>query len=137
VDNWKNITNSQNSFRKKSFVGTFCFSNCHIIGLDTEGLVFLVSGSDTGSLVLIVFGGILLSLWVPKALLVSRFSQPAAFLETQGLPNVSQFIFCYSYKSYFSKDARFLRGVVNCTELRCVIILISFRVTHPNCSVYN
>jgi hypothetical protein len=44
VDNWKNITNSQNSVRKKSFEGTFTFSNCHIIG------------SDTGSLVLIVFG---------------------------------------------------------------------------------
>jgi hypothetical protein len=25
VDNWKNITNSQNSVRKKSFGGTFCF----------------------------------------------------------------------------------------------------------------
>jgi hypothetical protein len=34
VDNWKNITNSQNSVRKKSFAGTFSFSNCHIIGLD-------------------------------------------------------------------------------------------------------
>jgi hypothetical protein len=44
VDNWKNITNSQNRVRKKSFGGTFCFSNCHIIGLDTGGLVFLVSG---------------------------------------------------------------------------------------------
>jgi hypothetical protein len=31
VDNWKNITKSQNSVRKKSFGGTFCFSNCHII----------------------------------------------------------------------------------------------------------
>jgi hypothetical protein len=40
---WKNITNSQNSVRKKSFGGTFTFSNCHIIGLDTVGLVFLVS----------------------------------------------------------------------------------------------
>jgi hypothetical protein len=28
----------------KSFGGTFCFSNCHIIRLDTGGLVFLVSG---------------------------------------------------------------------------------------------
>jgi hypothetical protein len=27
VDNWKNITNSQNSVRKKSFGGTFTFSN--------------------------------------------------------------------------------------------------------------
>jgi hypothetical protein len=27
VDNWKNITNSQNSVRKKSFKGTFSFSN--------------------------------------------------------------------------------------------------------------
>jgi hypothetical protein len=30
---------------EKSFGGTFCFSNCHIIGLDTVGLVFLVSGT--------------------------------------------------------------------------------------------
>jgi hypothetical protein len=43
VDNWKKITNSRNRVRKKSFGGTFCFSNCHIIGLDTGGLVFLVS----------------------------------------------------------------------------------------------
>jgi hypothetical protein len=34
--------NSQNSVRKKSFGGKFTFSNCHIIGLDTVGLVFLV-----------------------------------------------------------------------------------------------
>jgi hypothetical protein len=32
VDTWKNITNSQNSVRKKSIGGTFSFSNCHIIG---------------------------------------------------------------------------------------------------------
>jgi hypothetical protein len=44
VDNWKNITNSHNRVRKKSFGGTFGFSNCHIIRLDTGGLVFLVSG---------------------------------------------------------------------------------------------
>jgi hypothetical protein len=44
VDNWKNITNSHNSVRKKSFGGTFSFSNCQIIRLDTGGLVFLVSG---------------------------------------------------------------------------------------------
>jgi hypothetical protein len=25
VDNWNNITNSQNRVRKKSFGGTFCF----------------------------------------------------------------------------------------------------------------
>jgi hypothetical protein len=43
VDNWNNITNSQNRVRKKSFGETFCFSNCHIIRLDTGGLVFLVS----------------------------------------------------------------------------------------------
>jgi hypothetical protein len=42
VDNWKNITNSQNSVRKKSFRGTFCFSNCHIIGLDGGNLVLIV-----------------------------------------------------------------------------------------------
>jgi hypothetical protein len=46
VDNWKKLTNSRNRVRKKSFGGTFCFSNCHIIGLDTGGLVFLVSGED-------------------------------------------------------------------------------------------
>jgi lipocalin len=43
VDNWKKVTNSRNRVRKKSFGGTFCFSNCHIIALDTGGLVFLVS----------------------------------------------------------------------------------------------
>jgi hypothetical protein len=36
--------NSHNSVRKKSFGGTFGFSNCHIIRLDTGGLVFLVAG---------------------------------------------------------------------------------------------
>jgi hypothetical protein len=46
VDNWNNITNSQNRVRKKSFGGTFCFLNCHIIRLDTGGLVFLVSGAN-------------------------------------------------------------------------------------------
>jgi hypothetical protein len=48
VDNWKNITNSKNSVRKKSFGGTFTFSNCHIIGSDTGSLVFIVfdSGLD-------------------------------------------------------------------------------------------
>jgi hypothetical protein len=44
VDNWKKLSNSRNRVTKKSFGGTFCFSNCHIIGLDTGGLVFLVSG---------------------------------------------------------------------------------------------
>jgi hypothetical protein len=44
VDNSKNITNSQNSVRKKSFGGTFSFSNCHIIGLDTGSLVLIVFG---------------------------------------------------------------------------------------------
>jgi hypothetical protein len=38
VDNWKKLTNSRNRVRKKSF------STFHIIGLDTGGLVFLVSG---------------------------------------------------------------------------------------------
>jgi hypothetical protein len=42
VNNWKKLTNSRNRVRKKSFGGTFCFSNCHIIRLDTGGLVFLV-----------------------------------------------------------------------------------------------
>jgi hypothetical protein len=31
VDNWKKVTNSRIEVRKKSFGGTFCFSNCHII----------------------------------------------------------------------------------------------------------
>jgi hypothetical protein len=44
VDNWKKLTKSRNRVRKKCFGGTFCFSNCHIIGLDTGGLVFLVYG---------------------------------------------------------------------------------------------
>jgi hypothetical protein len=44
ADNWKKLTNSPNRVRKKSFGGTFCFSNCYIIGLDTGGLVFIVSG---------------------------------------------------------------------------------------------
>jgi hypothetical protein len=39
VNNWKN---SQNSVRKKSFGGTFSFSNCHIIGLDNGSLVLIV-----------------------------------------------------------------------------------------------
>jgi hypothetical protein len=45
VDNWKKITNSQNSVMKKSFGGTFSFSNCHIIGLDTGSLVLIVFGN--------------------------------------------------------------------------------------------
>jgi hypothetical protein len=44
MDNWKNITNSQNSARKKSFGGTVSFSNCHIIGLDDGSLVLIVFG---------------------------------------------------------------------------------------------
>jgi hypothetical protein len=44
VDNWKKLTNSRNRpGQEKSFGGTFCFSNCHIIRLDTGGLV---SGSS-------------------------------------------------------------------------------------------
>jgi hypothetical protein len=39
-----NIANSQNSVRKKSFGGTFYFSNCYIIGLDTGSLVLIVYG---------------------------------------------------------------------------------------------
>jgi hypothetical protein len=40
VDNWKNITNYQTRKKaKKSFGGTFSFSNCHITGLDTGSLV--------------------------------------------------------------------------------------------------
>jgi hypothetical protein len=48
VNNWKKLTNSRNRVRKKSFGGTFCFSNSHIIRLDTGGLVFLVSGHGCG-----------------------------------------------------------------------------------------
>jgi hypothetical protein len=33
---------SQNIVREKSFGGTFTFSNCHIIGLDTGSLVLIV-----------------------------------------------------------------------------------------------
>jgi hypothetical protein len=55
VDNCNNITNSQNRVRKKSFGGTFCFSNCHIIRLDTGGLVFLVSGINIEINIEIVF----------------------------------------------------------------------------------
>jgi hypothetical protein len=51
-DNWKNIANSQNSVRKKSFGGTFSFSNCHI----------RIIGLDIGSLVLIVFANLWLFL---------------------------------------------------------------------------
>jgi hypothetical protein len=40
----KKLTNSRNRVRKKSFGGTFCFSNSQIIRLDTGGFVFLVSG---------------------------------------------------------------------------------------------
>jgi hypothetical protein len=40
----KTLTNSQNSVRKKSFGGTFSFSNCHIIGLDNGSLVLIVFG---------------------------------------------------------------------------------------------
>jgi hypothetical protein len=42
VENWKNITNSQNSVRKLFFGGTFSFSNCHIKGLDNGSLVLIV-----------------------------------------------------------------------------------------------
>jgi hypothetical protein len=46
VDNWKNLTN-QNSVRKKrSFGGTFSFSNCHIKGLDNDSLVLIVFGTQ-------------------------------------------------------------------------------------------
>jgi hypothetical protein len=37
------VKNSQNSVRKKSFGGTFCFSNCHIIGLDVGSLSVVLS----------------------------------------------------------------------------------------------
>jgi hypothetical protein len=46
VCNWNNKTKSQNIVRKKSFGGTFTFSNCHIMGLHTGGLVFIVYGLD-------------------------------------------------------------------------------------------
>jgi hypothetical protein len=49
VNNWKKLTNSRNRVRKKSFGGTFCFSNYLIIRLVTGGLVFLVSGRGLGT----------------------------------------------------------------------------------------
>jgi hypothetical protein len=54
VDNWKNITNSQNSVIKKSFGGTFSSSNCHIciIELDNGSLVLIVFGIDSKLLAL-------------------------------------------------------------------------------------
>jgi hypothetical protein len=45
MDNWKNITNFQNSVWKKVLEEHSVFTNCHIIGLDTVGLVFVVSGN--------------------------------------------------------------------------------------------
>jgi hypothetical protein len=36
------FTHSQNQGQEKSFGGTFTFSNCHIIGLDTGSLVLIV-----------------------------------------------------------------------------------------------
>jgi hypothetical protein len=54
VDNWKNITNSQNSVRKRRFGGTFSFSTCHIKWLDNGSLVLnvfeyiLMSNNKTG-----------------------------------------------------------------------------------------
>jgi hypothetical protein len=46
VDNWKKLTNSRNKVRKKRFGGTFCFSNCHIIGLDRAWpMITIVYGS--------------------------------------------------------------------------------------------
>jgi hypothetical protein len=51
VDNWNNITNSQNRVRKKKIGGTLCFSNCHIIRLDKGGLVFLVSDHRNGPMI--------------------------------------------------------------------------------------
>jgi hypothetical protein len=38
----ENITNSQNNVGKKSFGGTFTFSNGHIIGLDNGSLMLIV-----------------------------------------------------------------------------------------------
>jgi hypothetical protein len=46
VDNWKKITDSQNSVRKKSFGGTFSCSNCHLIGLYNGSLVLIVFGTN-------------------------------------------------------------------------------------------
>jgi hypothetical protein len=51
VDNWKKLTNSQNSVKKKSFGGTFSSSNCHIIGLDNGSLVLIVFGRNCSILI--------------------------------------------------------------------------------------
>jgi hypothetical protein len=48
VDNWKKVTNSRNRVRKKSFGGTFCFSNCHIIAKIPEVSGFNQEDSKTG-----------------------------------------------------------------------------------------
>jgi hypothetical protein len=43
VDNWKNITNSLYSVRRKKVLEEHSlFLNCHIIGLDTGSLVLIV-----------------------------------------------------------------------------------------------
>jgi hypothetical protein len=77
VDNWNNITNSQNRVRKKSFGGTFCFSNCHIIRLDTGGLVFLVSEP-----------AVVLPAVVVPAIVVPAIVLPAVVLPAVVLPAV-------------------------------------------------
>jgi hypothetical protein len=49
-------TDTQNSVRKKSFGGTFTFSNCHIIGLDTGSNIHFVV------VVLVVVGSLLIGI---------------------------------------------------------------------------
>jgi hypothetical protein len=47
---WQSLKNYQNSVRKKSFGGTFCFLNCHIIGLDTGGLKRILNHQESRTL---------------------------------------------------------------------------------------
>jgi hypothetical protein len=44
VENWKNITNSQNSVRKNKFGRTFSCSICHIKELHNGSIVLIVFG---------------------------------------------------------------------------------------------
>jgi hypothetical protein len=97
VDNWKNITNSQNSVRKKSFGGTFSLSNCHIIGLDTGSLVLIVFGDN------FLNGIIFLKTHLKVLESVIRKDQAAQFFLFSGtiLRGLTQPLNKYGYK-YFS-----------------------------------
>jgi hypothetical protein len=110
VDNWKNITNSQNSVRKKSFGGTFTFSNCHIIGLDTVSLVFLVSGF-THLKYLLIF--------------LNKQNQPLAIF------NILHFHFCYQTLGLihlFLTIPSFVAFMTIITELPDIILVGKTRI---------